>query len=64
MMQQIRGKDGKTTETGLSKSQSSGRIAHAASNGTTTNEVNIEYGKNADASSVSNYTTSMFRYNE
>ena len=52
-------KDGKTTETGLSKSQSAGRIAHAASDGTTTNEATIKYGADADASKVSNYSTSV-----
>jgi RHS repeat-associated protein len=52
-------KDGKTTETGLSKSESAGRIAHAASDGTTTNEATIKYGADADASKVSNYSTSV-----
>jgi hypothetical protein len=52
-------KDGKTTETGLSKSQSAGRIANAASDGATTNEATIKYGADADASKVSNYSTSV-----
>mgnify|MGYP006138474717 CR=1 FL=1 len=52
-------KDGKTTETGLSKSESAGRIAHAASDGATTNEATIKYGADADASTVSNYSTSV-----
>ena len=52
-------KDGKTTETGLSKSESAGRIAHAASDGATTNEATIKYGADADASTVSNYSISV-----
>jgi len=54
-------KDGVTTETGLTKAQTEGRIAEATHGDSqlTSNEVTIKYGEDADQSTVSNFTTSV-----
>ncbi|WP_228527868.1 RHS repeat-associated core domain-containing protein [Pararhodonellum marinum] len=54
-------RDGVTTETGLSKAQTEGRvgmITHCDS-GWKSNDVSILYGQDADKSKVSNYTVSV-----
>jgi len=54
-------RDGVTTETGLSKAQTEGRVGMMTYGGSEwkSNEVNILYGQGADKSKVSNYTVSV-----